>query len=131
MIGDHYNSNPTSLLAALALLTSKKAAPHFHAALGDMLELGDGEEKFHRDMALPIVQSGVTHVWLYGNRMKWLADELAKLKHPHVSHFETHEALTQALKSKLSARDQILVKGSRGMKMEKVLKALLETGSQA
>ncbi len=125
VIGDHYNSNPTSLLAAISLLTSKKGAPHYHAALGDMLELGDKEEQFHREMAPSIVKSGVTHVWLYGPRMKWLDDELKKLHFANVRHFDTHEALTQTLKASLGNRDQVLVKGSRGMKMEKVLKSLL------
>lgn len=125
VIGDHYNSNPTSLLAAITLLTSKKGAPHYHAALGDMLELGDAEEQFHREIAPKILSSGVTHVWLYGDRMKWLRDELNQLKFKNVQHFDSHKALTQNLKKSLSPKDQILVKGSRGMKMESVLKSLI------
>jgi UDP-N-acetylmuramoyl-tripeptide--D-alanyl-D-alanine ligase len=93
-----------------------------------MLELGDQEEGFHRGIAEPILRSGVTRVWLYGPRMKWLRDELGKRGYSTVAHFETHEALLQSLKAELKPGSQVLIKGSRGMRMEKVLKGLLPEG---
>ncbi|NDG85520.1 MAG: UDP-N-acetylmuramoyl-tripeptide--D-alanyl-D-alanine ligase [Proteobacteria bacterium] len=125
VIGDYYNSNPTSLEAALKLLTSVKGAPSYHAVLGDMLELGDQEESFHRSIAGPLADSGVTRVWLYGPRMRWLQNELEKTRTIPCAHFDTHDALLGELKPALSQGAQVLVKGSRGMKMEKVLKGLL------
>jgi len=131
VIGDYYNSNPTSLEAALKLLTAETGASSYHAVLGDMLELGDEEESFHRAVAGPLADSGVTRVWLYGPRMKWLQNELEKSGAPASAHFESHEALLGALKSALAPGARILVKGSRGMKMEKVLKGLLPEGAPA
>ncbi len=130
VIGDYYNSNPTSLDAALKLLTSEKGAPAYHAALGDMLELGENEEQFHRSMAQSIMKLGVTHVWLYGPRMKWLDSELRMKGFQNSAHFESHDELTQSMRSSLQPGAQVLIKGSRGMKMEKVLKALLHEGEQ-
>ena len=128
VIGDYYNSNPTSLEAALKLLTEVKGSENFHAVLGDMLELGEQEESFHRGIATPILTSGVTHVWLYGPRMKWLESELTKKGFKQVSHFESHELLLHALTNSIQPGAQILIKGSRGMKMEKVLKGILPEG---
>ena len=125
VIADYYNSNPTSLAAALRLLKSNNKNL---AVLGDMLELGEQEESFHREIAKEIMGLKIDEVYLYGSRMKWLLDELSKNHYSHVKHFETHEQLTQALKNNLSPHDQILIKGSRGMKMETVFK-LLQAGS--
>lgn len=126
IIGDYYNSNPTSATAALKLLTQGKKAETTHAVLGDMLELGDGEENFHRELATTIIGLSVDQTWLYGERMKWLQDELKKRGYTQVQHFKTHDELIQALKSKLQTNDKVLIKGSRGMKMETILKGLTQ-----
>jgi UDP-N-acetylmuramoyl-tripeptide--D-alanyl-D-alanine ligase len=123
VIADYYNSNPTSLIAALKLLNGKNKKI---AVLGDMLELGDEEERFHREIANEIIKLKLDEIYLYGNRMKWLMDELIKKNFRNVSHFETHEHLTSELKKALSPHDQILIKGSRGMKMETIFKLLQE-----
>lgn len=125
IIGDHYNSNPTSLAAALSLLASDSAATGFHAVLGDMLELGTHEERYHREIADDLIRNGIGHIWLYGPRMQWLQDELLKRGNPHSTHFKTHEGLLKALSVALKPGDRVLIKGSRGMKMETILKGLL------
>jgi UDP-N-acetylmuramoyl-tripeptide--D-alanyl-D-alanine ligase len=130
LIGDYYNSNPTSALAALKLLTSGEPA-ETHAVLGDMLELGEEEERFHRELAGPLIALGVTRVWLYGPRMRWLQDELDRHGYAAVRHFEDLALLSQAVSQAISPRSKVLVKGSRGMRMEKVVKALIETGPLA
>ena len=124
VIADYYNSNPTSLVAALQLL---KSTHQNTAVLGDMLELGEKEEAFHREIAEEIIKLKIDHVYLYGPRMKWLLDELAKNNYSQVKHFETHEQLTRHLKENLSPHDHVLIKGSRGMKMETVFKLLQTT----
>ncbi len=125
VIGDYYNSNPTSLEASLKLLNEQKGNRQTYAVLGDMLELGDNEERFHREIADVILKEKVKGVLLYGPRMKWLADELKKKNFNEVNHFETHENLLEALKPNLSKNSHLLIKGSRGMKMEKIMQALL------
>ena len=130
VIGDHYNSNPTSLSAALKLLREKTGAPQYHAVLGDMLELGEEEERFHREILQPIREFGITHAWLFGPRMKNLFHELQTnpAKAPalrHFAHFDRIEDLSSALRSRIKPGARILVKGSRGMKMERVLDELI------
>jgi UDP-N-acetylmuramoyl-tripeptide--D-alanyl-D-alanine ligase len=125
VIGDYYNSNPTSAVAALKLLTEVKSGGKTHAVLADMLELGDGEEGFHRELATSIIGLSIGRVWLYGPRMKWLQDELKKRGYASSEHFSTHDDLIRALKTNLHAGERVLIKGSRGMKMETVLKGLM------
>lgn len=125
VIADYYNSNPTSLIAALQLLKGKHKKI---AVLGDMLELGDQEELFHRQIAKEIIKCNIDGTFLFGTRMKWLLDELNRNQYTKAIHFESHALLVEELKKNISSHDQILIKGSRGMKMETVLK-LLQTSS--
>ena len=132
VIGDYYNSNPTSAAAALKLLSQMKLEnghSKLHAILGDMLELGDHEEKYHRELSESILSHSIDQVWLYGPRMKWLEDELKKKNYHTVQHFQDHDSLNLALSKNIQKSDRVLVKGSRGMKMEKVLKPLIEPTS--
>jgi UDP-N-acetylmuramoyl-tripeptide--D-alanyl-D-alanine ligase len=130
VIGDHYNSNPTSLAAALELLARPGNGHSLHAVLGDMLELGENEEHYHREVASELSRLGIGSIWLYGPRMKWLKNEIDGAGIPGARHFESHADLISSLKPAISPGDRILIKGSRGMRMETVLKALLETRNQ-
>ncbi len=134
LIGDYYNSNPTSVAAALKLLqeTGLKSSSNgvTHAVLGDMLELGEQEESFHRELAALLQAHKISYVWLYGPRMKWLKDELTSQianATSQVHYFTSHDELSKQLMQKISAKDSVLIKGSRGMKMEVVLKKILES----
>ena len=123
IIGDYYNSNPTSIVAGIKLLTEKTNAGTTLAVLGDMLELGEQEESFHREIAATLIHEKINSILLFGNRMKWLQDEL-KNNGITALHFLTHTALTQHLLNIIKPNDRILIKGSRGMKMETILKEL-------
>lgn len=133
LIGDYYNSNPTSLAAALQLLMDRSRAKNppliTHAVLGDMLELGPDEELFHRQFGSVLNQLGIDRVWLYGDRMKWLQDSLNRTPlAPKCQHFRTHDELLNTLKDQMNLdpghRQIVLIKGSRGMRMEKIAEAL-------
>ncbi len=129
VVCDYYNAQPLSVEAGLDLLTqvarAKGEGKKRHACLGDMLELGSDEEKFHRGLADKITQLGIESVFLYGPRMKCLQDELEKRSYPgELEHFESHEELASSLLKKARPGDALLIKGSRGMKMEEVWKAL-------
>lgn len=118
---DYYNANPTSTEAALELLTQMASSGKRRwACLADMLELGPDELSFHRGLASKIRSLGVERVLLFGPRMKSLAQELGGT----AEHFETHAALASRLASELRSGDVVLIKGSRGMKMEEVWKLL-------
>ncbi|MCO5142513.1 MAG: UDP-N-acetylmuramoyl-tripeptide--D-alanyl-D-alanine ligase [Oligoflexia bacterium] len=115
---DFYNANPSSVKEALSTIKELSGAKTW-VCLGDMLEMGAGEEALHRELAKQFSDNSVAGVFLFGNRMKWLQNELEKTSTPS-QHFQTHEDLAKALKTKLSTGDKVLLKGSRGMKMEKV-----------
>lgn len=124
---DYYNANPTSVEAGLDLLASvatKHGSKKKVAVLGDMLELGEGEEGFHRGLAKKILEAKVDLVFLYGKRMAWLADELKKPLGARVKHFLTHSDLAAALSGEFRSGDALLIKGSRGMKMEEIWKQI-------
>ncbi len=123
---DYYNANPSSVEAGMDLLSQiarQNKAPARWMVLGDMLELGNLEEKLHRDLAQKISVESPTGVLLYGPRMKWLQDELTTRNYSgRLAHFSTHEALADKLLEWFTLGDALLIKGSRGMKMEEVWK---------
>lgn len=124
---DYYNASPASTTAGIALLSeiAERSKTPSWACLADMLELGDGEETFHRQLCEPLLNANVAHVLLFGKRMRWLEDELkSKGFRGELRHFEDKNALSQHLLQKLQPGEVVLLKGSRSMKMEEVWKAL-------
>ena len=127
VICDYYNANPDSTAAGLLLLTKLAKTGKRFACLADMLELGPDEEKFHRELATVLMSEGTEHVFLHGTRMKALQDELKKRNFSKdVQHFESQDALAQAVMAKVRSGDTVLIKGSHSMKMEKVFDVLLK-----
>ena len=125
VLADTYNANPTSVGAALETLFTGSLSGETWVCLGDMLEMGSLEEELHRGLADPIMKFGVKHVFLYGPRMKALADELKKRGFKgSVEHYEAHEMMASRLRASVKPGDRVLLKGSRGMRMENVWKTL-------
>lgn len=126
VVCDYYNANPTSTEAALELLTQVAESRRKRwACLADMLELGPREAEYHRGLAPKIQELGVENVLLHGPRMLELQAELQKLSFAgRVEHFESHGDLVESLTQGARPGDAILIKGSRGMKMEEVWKGL-------
>lgn len=124
LLADYYNASPASTKASLLLLSELCLDRNCAwICLGDMLELGVNEEKFHRSLSQNLAQLRYKNILLYGDRMKWLKDELQK-NNITAHHFDSHEKLAQHLNSNIKKGDWILLKGSRGMKMEKTLEFL-------
>lgn len=128
VLADTYNANPDSVAAAIeTLVASGSGSPSGDAwvCLGDMLELGTFEESLHRGLADAIQKHGISHVLLYGPRMKHLADELHQRGFAgSLKQFASQEEMARELASASKPGDRILLKGSRGMRMEKVWEAL-------
>jgi UDP-N-acetylmuramoyl-tripeptide--D-alanyl-D-alanine ligase len=135
VLADHYNSNPTSLKAALLLLQDycKQHDGIGFAVLGDMLELGLDEERYHRVLALEFASpdSKIKKLILFGPRMRWLFDEMkCSVPQVPVNYFESIDACIDDVKKtiqdfKLKQKPiATLIKGSRGMKLERVLDAI-------
>ena len=118
ILNDSYNANPDSVLAALKTLRSMKVTGRRIAVLGDMLELGKSAEKEHQSIGKAIAKFRVDCLFTYGNFSK-IMNDAAKVKAK--SHFADKVLLAEQLADFVSGGDALLVKGSRGMKMEEVV----------
>ncbi len=118
IIDDTYNANPLSVYNAVQTLSSIKGKKIL--VLGDMLELGELSEALHRETGKVIDRSDVDEVYLYGEEVKFIKEEI---KHKPVYHYKEKQELIQELKNKHNC--VILIKGSRGMKMEEVLEGIV------
>ncbi len=125
LIGDYYNASPASMRAALSLFAEAEqryqVSGKRYACLGDMLELGGEEERYHRELAGLLLDARVEGVWLFGERMRWLADELKCREYSGtVQYGQDHSEIGKSLGAALRPGDTALIKGSRGMRLEKV-----------
>ena len=121
VIEDAYNANPSSMAAALdnfALLQD----PCKIALLGDMRELGEDSVKEHVRILEKLDGCGLTHACLVGEEFR-KAVEQAGMR-PYVKLFATSDELAEALAAQPVSGAAILVKGSRGIRMEKVIPTL-------
>ena len=121
VLNDSYNANPDSVLEALKTLRMIKSAKRRIVVLGDMLELGKASEKEHRRIGKAMTQHRVDLLFTFGEYSR-LANESAALKVKN--HFDNKLALAEQLANLLASGDAVLVKGSRGMKMEEVVNHL-------
>jgi len=123
IINDAYNASPTSMLAAIDVLKKLPGYDQKIAVLGDMLELGDKEESFHYQMGERL--EDVDYVLTYGKLGSFIA-EGAKTVLPadRVFAFFEKEPLIDKLVSYLNEETVVLVKASRGMKLEEIVKAI-------
>ena len=126
LLDDTYNASPASTMAALAVLGELRANRKL-AILGDMLEIGEESVKRHRELAESVAFSGAELVILVGHRMKHLFDELIGRGFSRQYLFWFERSSEAALFAENVARDGdlILVKGSQGMRMERVSEKLL------
>jgi UDP-N-acetylmuramoyl-tripeptide--D-alanyl-D-alanine ligase len=116
---DAYNANPTSMEASLRMFASLPGRKV--AVLGDMLELGDDEARFHDEIAELAVRLRLDRVLLVGPRMS-LA--LQGVDAGRVERAVDGTLLAGPLADWLRAGDRVLFKGSRGAKVERILQAL-------
>ena len=117
LIDDTYNANPDSVRAAIEVLASMPG-PRW-LVLGDMGEVGDQGPAFHREVGAFAKARGVDALWTLGTASAHAAAAFGGARH-----FDTMAALIQAL-PQAPAFNAVVVKGSRFMKMEQVVAALL------
>lgn len=123
IIDDCYNANPSSMTAALETVAALASKERAVAVLGDMLELGAEEMAEHRAMG-GVASDKVGKVAFFGPRMK-AAYEAAKPRlQERAAHFLEVEPLLTWVRGQLSSQDVVLVKGSRGMRLERVVEGL-------
>jgi UDP-N-acetylmuramoyl-tripeptide--D-alanyl-D-alanine ligase len=118
ILNDTYNANPDSVIAALKTLKAMKVKGKKIVVLADMLELGDKAEHEHAKIGLEVSNLDFEYLLTFGSLSRF-THEASKLA--FAEHFDSKEALIASLKSQLAPGDAVLVKGSRGMKMEDVV----------
>ncbi|WP_222984955.1 UDP-N-acetylmuramoyl-tripeptide--D-alanyl-D-alanine ligase [Flagellimonas meishanensis] len=112
IILDAYNANPTSMRAALDHFKTIKVSDKF-LVLGDMFELGEDAAKEHQEMADYCHASGFEQVFLAGENFNQVRTSFKK--------FKTFDALKDFLAANPIQKGHVLIKGSRGMALERVL----------
>ncbi|MDW0110154.1 UDP-N-acetylmuramoyl-tripeptide--D-alanyl-D-alanine ligase [Sporosarcina aquimarina] len=129
VINDAYNAAPTSMRAALSFIGQTKLRTDKWVVLGDMLELGEDERYFHESVADQLGTLGLKGIALFGPRMKWLYEELRSrdAKVELIWTENDYTPIVSALRNSIDERSIVLLKGSRGMALENVLKGILET----
>jgi UDP-N-acetylmuramoyl-tripeptide--D-alanyl-D-alanine ligase len=117
LVDDSYNANPDSVSAALELLATMPA-PRL-MVLGDMGEVGEQGEQFHAQVGDQAQRLGIEHLFTHGPLSAAAARQCAGAQH-----FDTMAALIPAVLEQVPATASVLVKGSRFMRMERVVEAI-------
>lgn len=127
VIDDSYNSAPASLKLALDLVDNIKADRKI-IILGDMLELGDEEKKSHQKIGEEVAEIKPDYFIAIGSRMEEAVDNYLKKSYNKDSLmvFENAEEAKDLIGDLVGLGDLVLVKGSRGMEMDKIVKVLKE-----
>lgn len=125
VIDDTYNANPPSVRAAIDVLAVAKGQKVL--VLGDMGELGDDAPAFHAQVGVQAQAAGINRLYAMGDLSRLAVQSFGKGGH----HYATHEALVDALTAELpvlGASTTVLIKGSRFMRMERIVDAIVEKG---
>jgi UDP-N-acetylmuramoyl-tripeptide--D-alanyl-D-alanine ligase len=127
IVDDTYNANPESVAAALRTLSSLKGDQTAHAALGDMLELGRRSATLHAEMGRQAVRSGVDKLFLYGDFAESTAQGARNGGMASDDIFiGSKQAIAEQVGRQLQPGHWLLVKGSRAMAMEDIVKTIME-----
>ncbi|MCG3173036.1 MAG: UDP-N-acetylmuramoyl-tripeptide--D-alanyl-D-alanine ligase [Myxococcota bacterium] len=132
IINDCYNANPASMKAGIDAMLQLRGAGQAIAVLGDMKELGEQSEELHRAMGRYVASSGVTRLVAFGPHARWLAEEAERSgMSPHVIMlFDDPRKTADYLRGLVEPGDIVLIKGSRGMAMERILEAMRNSGGE-
>jgi len=126
IINDAYNANSASMRAALQTLAELPCRRRRIAVLGDMLELGKHTAKEHREVGKAAARAAIDGLYLLGKQAPTMrrAAIAHGMRPEQVTVGRDHADIARQLREELKKGDWLLVKGSRGMKMETVLHEL-------
>ncbi|HNP36557.1 MAG TPA: UDP-N-acetylmuramoyl-tripeptide--D-alanyl-D-alanine ligase [Woeseiaceae bacterium] len=124
LFDDSYNANPLSVAAAAEFLASLGGTGIL--VLGDMGELGNDSVRLHREVGAVAKRAGVSRLYATGELSKNIVNEFGQGAY----WFGSVDALIEALRRAVTADANVLVKGSRFMRMERVIQKLVATGKQ-
>ena len=122
-INDAYNAAPTSVRAAIEFMKSTTIRPKKWLVLGDMLELGPNELAYHAELSDVIDPAHIETVLLYGPRMRVLYEELTRKFSDANLYYAAEDisALANIIDQSATNETLVLIKGSRGMKLERLI----------
>ncbi|MEO2075805.1 MAG: UDP-N-acetylmuramoyl-tripeptide--D-alanyl-D-alanine ligase [Bacillus sp. (in: firmicutes)] len=125
IINDAYNASPTSMMAAIELVSNLQGYNRKILVLGDMLELGPKEEQYHMQIGEGLDAGKMDYLFTYGTLSEHMARGARKvLGEDRVFAFRDKTELIEELKKHVNEQTLVLVKASRGMKMEEIVTAL-------
>jgi len=126
VLDDSYNSNPDALRAAVRVLAGMHGHERRVLVLGDMLELGDLAAEMHHALGLEAARAGIDGIVLIGELSRAAAAGALEggLPASGVRHFETTEDAMEAIDGIVRSGDVALVKGSRRMRLERIVDVL-------
>lgn len=127
VIDDTYNANPQSVRAALESLTRLKGAGRAIAVLGDMGELGEQSEALHAETGRAVVETDTDLLVTLGDLARTIAEaaRTAGLGAEHIIVCDAPSAAAEAVRAHAAPGDWVLVKGSRAMRMERIVADLM------
>jgi UDP-N-acetylmuramoyl-tripeptide--D-alanyl-D-alanine ligase len=131
IINDAYNANPASMEAALKTLAQMKGRGQKIAIVGDMLELGVETRKRHLALGRQAAENGVDRLYILGKQARLVRRGALSAGMPasRVIVGGNHAHIARIVRKEMRSGDWILFKGSRGMRMEKVLAAVKVRGA--
>ncbi|SFJ04665.1 UDP-N-acetylmuramoyl-tripeptide--D-alanyl-D-alanine ligase [Thermoflavimicrobium dichotomicum] len=129
IINDAYNASPTSMRAAIDLLIEIDAHLEKWVLLGDMREIGEKEEIYHREIGEYAVKQGVSRIYTVGNRGRWIAEGARNVnrdKDRVIQHFASLDEASQWFAQNGNPGVILLVKASRAAQLDRVVHHLTE-----
>ena len=128
LIDDTYNSNPLSLRSAVETLDSLKTEGKKILVCADMLELGKDSRILHRQIGRDIGKTSIKALMTFGPEAKYFGVGFRDVrKKSFLRHYTKLDLLNRELHKMLQPQDVVLIKGSRGMKMERVVEYLVSS----
>jgi UDP-N-acetylmuramoyl-tripeptide--D-alanyl-D-alanine ligase len=127
VIDDTYNSSPEALKKAIQALDNLSFGQRKIAVLGDMLELGKDSEKLHREIGETMSKTNIDYLVTFGEKARYISDEALKnnFSKDKAFHFSEKDGIVEFIKKNVKENDVILIKGSRGMEMEKIVEKVI------
>lgn len=129
IIDDTYNASPVSMISAVETLAGmpKKGSENKYAVLGDMLELGEFSVEKHKEAGRAVVKNKIDKLIVVGERSRDIARGALKsgMKQDDIFHFADTESAGKFIQGRIMSGDIILIKGSQGARMEKIVKEIM------
>jgi UDP-N-acetylmuramoyl-tripeptide--D-alanyl-D-alanine ligase len=122
VVDDAYNANPTSMRWAITTVSGLPSKGRKIAVLGEMRELGERSETYHRELGCYLRDGNMSLILLLGEGMKVVPEIIGNGR---AKYFESRDRLIDFLLAQLRQDDIVLVKGSRALGMDKIVEALI------